>query len=76
VERLSTLDQFLPVWIGAMAAGLPLGRVIPGPADALDTVEVGRTSPPIAPGLLLTPGGAETCPSLVDDGISAAAPDI
>ena len=54
LERLSTLDRFLPVWIGAaMAAGLLFGRVIPGLADALDTVKVGQTSLPIALGLLL-----------------------
>jgi ACR3 family arsenite transporter len=53
LERLSRLDRFLPVWIGAaMAAGLLLGRVIPGLADALDTVKIGQTSLPIALGLL------------------------
>ena len=54
LERLSTLDRFLPLWIGAaMAAGLLFGRVIPGLADALDTVKIGQTSLPIAFGLLL-----------------------
>ena len=54
LERLSTLDRFLPVWIGvAMVAGLLFGRVIPGLADALDTVRIGQTSLPIALGLLL-----------------------
>src|SRR5512142_1189382 len=54
LDRLSTLDRFLPVWIGAaMAAGLLFGRVIPGLADALDTVKIGQTSLPIALGLLL-----------------------
>ena len=54
LERLSTLDRFLPVWIGvAMVAGLLFGRVIPGLADALDTVKIGQTSLPIALGLLL-----------------------
>ncbi len=33
VGKLSTLDRFLPVWIGvAMVAGLLLGRMIPGSA--------------------------------------------
>lgn len=52
--RLSTLDRYLPLWIGlAMAAGLVLGRVIPGLADGLDAVAIHGTSLPIAVGLLL-----------------------
>ena len=54
IGRLSTLDRFLPVWILlAMAAGLLLGRAVPGVQGALDTVKVGGTSLPIALGLLL-----------------------
>ncbi|HEX6445133.1 MAG TPA: ACR3 family arsenite efflux transporter, partial [Streptosporangiales bacterium] len=54
VARLSTVDRFLPVWIAAaMAAGLALGRLVPGLNDALDAVKVGQTSLPIAVGLLL-----------------------
>ncbi len=54
LKRLSTLDRFLPVWIiAAMALGIGLGRAIPGLAAALDTVEVGSVSLPIAVGLLL-----------------------
>lgn len=54
VARLSTVDRFLPVWIGAaMVAGLLLGRLVPGLDDALDAVKVGQTSLPIAIGLLL-----------------------
>jgi arsenite transporter len=54
LQRLSTLDRFLPVWIvAAMAAGLLLGRLIPGLDDALSAVEVGNVSLPIAVGLLL-----------------------
>ena len=31
LHRLSTLDRFLPVWIGvAMVTGLLLGRLVPG----------------------------------------------
>lgn len=54
VNRLSTLDRFLPVWIGfAMAGGLLLGRLIPQVADLLDAVTIGSVSLPIAVGLLI-----------------------
>jgi ACR3 family arsenite transporter len=54
LERLSTLDRFLPVWIGAaMALGLALGRIFPGLNDTLDRVKIGSVSLPIAVGLLL-----------------------
>ncbi len=54
VGRLSTLDRFLPVWIGAaMVAGLLLGRAVPGLNDALDAVQIGGVSLPIALGLLV-----------------------
>jgi arsenate reductase len=52
--RLSTLDRFLPVWIGiAMAAGLVLGRLVAGLGPALSAVEVDGISLPIAVGLLV-----------------------
>ncbi len=52
--RLSTLDRFLPVWIGAaMVAGLLLGRLVPGLGGALSAVEVDGVSLPIALGLLV-----------------------
>ncbi|MER2133891.1 MAG: ACR3 family arsenite efflux transporter [Arthrobacter sp.] len=52
--RLSTLDRFLPVWIvAAMAAGLLLGRFVPGIGAALDSVKVAGVSLPIAVGLLV-----------------------
>ncbi|GAB2475882.1 ACR3 family arsenite efflux transporter [Luteococcus sediminum] len=52
--RLSTLDRFLPVWIGvAMVAGLLLGRLVPGLGDALAAVELDGVSLPIAIGLLV-----------------------
>ena len=54
LQRLSTLDRFLPVWIiAAMLAGLLLGRLVPGVDDALSKVEVGSVSLPIAVGLLV-----------------------
>ncbi|MDZ7728500.1 MAG: ACR3 family arsenite efflux transporter [Dehalococcoidia bacterium] len=53
VGQLSTLDRFLPVWIGlAMVAGLALGRVFPGLNDQLERVTIAETSLPIAIGLL------------------------
>lgn len=52
--RLSFLDRFLAVWILlAMAAGLGLGRVVPGLGDALAKVTVTGVSLPIALGLLV-----------------------
>ena len=54
LTKLSTLDRFLPLWIGlAMAAGLGLGRLIPSLNDGLDKLQVGTVSLPIALGLLL-----------------------
>ena len=53
-RHLSTLDRFLPVWIGlAMLAGLVLGRLVPGLGEALSAVEVEGVSLPIAIGLLV-----------------------
>ena len=52
--RMKILDRFLPVWIIlAMAAGLLIGRVVPGIGDALGALEVGGISLPIALGLLV-----------------------
>ena len=51
--RLSTLDRYLPVWIGlAMVSGLLLGRLIPSLNHTLDTIKIGTVSLPIALGLL------------------------
>ena len=52
--RLSTLDRYLPVWIGvAMVLGLALGRTVPGLGAALDAVQLHGISLPIAIGLLV-----------------------
>ena len=52
--RLSTLDRFLPLWIGlAMVLGLVLGNVFEDLDDWLDTVKIDSVSLPIALGLLL-----------------------
>ena len=54
LHRLSTLDRYLPLWIGlAMGAGLGIGQVIPRLNDGLDRLRVGTVSLPIALGLLL-----------------------
>ncbi|MBT8164818.1 MAG: ACR3 family arsenite efflux transporter [Acidimicrobiia bacterium] len=54
LDRLSTLDRFLPLWIGvAMVLGLALGRIFPDLNDWLDTVKIGSVSLPIAIGLLV-----------------------
>jgi len=53
-RRLSTLDKWLPVWIGlAMIAGLLLGRFIPALADVLTRMEIAGISVPIGLGLLV-----------------------
>ena len=54
VGKLSTLDRFLPLWIGAaMVAGLLLGRWVPGLNTALESVQLDGISLPIALGLLI-----------------------
>jgi ACR3 family arsenite transporter len=53
LQKLSTLDRFLPVWIfAAMALGLLLGRVYPDLGATLDRVQLAGVSVPIAIGLL------------------------
>ncbi|MFZ8997682.1 MAG: ACR3 family arsenite efflux transporter [Ilumatobacteraceae bacterium] len=53
-SRLSTLDRYLPVWIGtAMVIGIALGRIVPDLDDALGRIEIGAVSLPIAVGLLV-----------------------
>jgi len=55
VARLSVVDRFLPLWIGAaMTAGILLGRAIPSLGHRLDAVQVtSGTSLPIFVGLLV-----------------------
>ncbi|GAA3837574.1 ACR3 family arsenite efflux transporter [Brevibacterium ammoniilyticum] len=53
-KRLSTLDRWLPLWIGlAMAAGLLLGRFVPALSALLSDLEVAGISVPIGIGLLV-----------------------
>jgi ACR3 family arsenite transporter len=53
-KRLSTLDKWLPLWIGlAMVAGLLLGRFVPALSGLLAKLEVGGISIPIGLGLLV-----------------------
>ena len=53
-KRLSTLDRWLPLWIGlAMIGGLLVGRFIPAVAELLSHLEVGGISVPIGIGLLV-----------------------
>ena len=51
--KLSTLDHYLPLWIGlAMVSGLLLGRLIPDLNSTLERVKIDTVSLPIAIGLL------------------------
>ncbi|MBK5222229.1 MAG: ACR3 family arsenite efflux transporter [Acidimicrobiia bacterium] len=53
MAQLSTLDRFLPLWIGvAMAVGLGLGQVLPDLDEWLDGIKLDTVSLPIAIGLL------------------------
>ena len=53
-DDLGLLDRYLTLWIGlAMLAGVGLGSVAPGVADALNAVTWNGTSLPIAVGLFV-----------------------
>jgi arsenite transporter len=54
VGKLSFLDRYLTLWIFlAMAAGVLLGRFIPGVPAGVNALSIGTTSIPIAIGLIL-----------------------
>ncbi len=53
-KRMSTLDKWLPLWIGlAMVSGILLGRFVPALSGILASLEVGGISIPIGLGLLV-----------------------
>jgi ACR3 family arsenite transporter len=53
-KELNFLDQYLTIWIFvAMAIGIALGAMIPQFSGFLDSLSIGKTTIPIAVGLLL-----------------------
>jgi ACR3 family arsenite transporter len=53
-RKLSLLDRYLTLWIFlAMAVGVALGYLAPGVQRAIQSVQIGTTSIPIALGLIL-----------------------
>lgn len=54
ISKLSRVNRFLPVWIlAAMAAGLLLGKALPGISKVLTAIQIQKTSLPIALGLFI-----------------------
>lgn len=54
MKKLSFLDRYLTLWIfSAMVIGIVLGRLIPSFVQALNALQVGTTSIPIAIGLII-----------------------
>ncbi len=54
VNRLSTLDRYLPLWIGlSMGVGLLLSLYVPNLDQTLDAIKLDNVSLPIAIGLLV-----------------------
>jgi len=54
VKKLSTLDRYLPLWIGlAMASGVLLSHFVPNLDQTLEAIKLDNVSLPIAIGLLV-----------------------
>ena len=50
-QKLSTLDRFLPPWLGAaIALDMPLGELFPGLDETFDRINIDTVSLPIASG--------------------------